>query len=257
MKKTLIALAVAASAAVSGSAMAWTQNGIGGSVDLGGTLTPTDLVTPWEVKTGAGVSNLNAAIKKQQNSVEVASSSVIEILGIRTKDKAAFTGETGISPQISYGDAIDPSAFSNGETNLTLVVNNSSDARIGSLTTSLFAQAYASEKAGSNTAKKYFVYSAQEGHGFYGGLGQSASAISTVDLVSTYMPDAEENWVNQSGTAVAPEFVSFSSTGKTYNGYYFSVIKPGQTMKITLDTPATGDDQIEWKASLPVTVSYQ
>ncbi|RVS66610.1 fimbrial protein, partial [Escherichia coli] len=29
MKKTLIALAVAASAAVSGSAMAWTANGIG------------------------------------------------------------------------------------------------------------------------------------------------------------------------------------------------------------------------------------
>lgn len=32
MKKTLIALAVAASAAVSGSAMAWTANGSGNSV---------------------------------------------------------------------------------------------------------------------------------------------------------------------------------------------------------------------------------
>ncbi|ENK8257946.1 hypothetical protein AB4C84_004676, partial [Escherichia coli] len=47
MKKTLIALAVAASAAVSGSAMAWTANGTGGSVDLGGTLTPVTKATPW------------------------------------------------------------------------------------------------------------------------------------------------------------------------------------------------------------------
>ena len=37
MKKTLIALAVATSAAVSGSAMAWTANGDGGSVSLSGT----------------------------------------------------------------------------------------------------------------------------------------------------------------------------------------------------------------------------
>ncbi|ELO4994206.1 fimbrial protein [Escherichia coli] len=256
MKKTLIALAVAASAAVSGSAMAWTQNGAGGSVDLGGTLTPVDVITPWEIKTGAGVGNLNASIKKQQNSVEVASSSVIEILGIRTKDKAAFAGEVGISPQISYGGAIVPSAFSNGETDLTLEVRNSSDSRIGSLTTSLFAQGYASEKQ-DGVAKKYFVFSAQSGDAFYGGLGESASAISTTDLASSYMPDVEANWVNQSGTLVEPEYANFNVPSKTYNGYYFSVIKPGQKMRITLDTPATGDDQIEWKASLPVTVSYQ
>lgn len=37
MKKTLIALAVAASAVVSGSAMAWTGGGNGGSLELGGT----------------------------------------------------------------------------------------------------------------------------------------------------------------------------------------------------------------------------
>ncbi|HEI3186174.1 TPA: hypothetical protein SI321_005057, partial [Escherichia coli] len=55
MKKTLIALAVAASAAVSGSAMAWTANGTGGSVELGGTLNPVEKVTPWEVKVGDDV----------------------------------------------------------------------------------------------------------------------------------------------------------------------------------------------------------
>ena len=60
MKKTLIALAVAASAAVSGSAMAWTANGTGGSVDMGGTLIPEGKVTPWEVKVGDAVKGLDA-----------------------------------------------------------------------------------------------------------------------------------------------------------------------------------------------------
>ncbi|HCN8216144.1 TPA: hypothetical protein N6448_004795, partial [Escherichia coli] len=71
MKKTLIALAVAASAVVSGSAMAWTANGDGGSVDLGGTLTPTDVMTPWEVKVGAAVNDLNAAIRKGDTKVDI------------------------------------------------------------------------------------------------------------------------------------------------------------------------------------------
>lgn len=52
MKKTLIVLAVTASVMTSGSAMAWTLNGSGGSVELGGTLTPAEKVTLWEVKTG-------------------------------------------------------------------------------------------------------------------------------------------------------------------------------------------------------------
>ncbi|EJN2318881.1 hypothetical protein NPL52_004738, partial [Escherichia coli] len=72
MKKTLIALAVAASAAVSGSAMAWTANGTGGSVDLGGTLTPVEKVTPWEVKVGDAVTGLDAQIQKGQKVVDVA-----------------------------------------------------------------------------------------------------------------------------------------------------------------------------------------
>ncbi|EGJ4498914.1 hypothetical protein INB87_004741, partial [Escherichia coli] len=69
MKKTLIALAVAASAAVSGSAMAWTANGTGNSVELGGTLTPVEKVSPWEVKTGDAVTGLDAPIQKGQKIV--------------------------------------------------------------------------------------------------------------------------------------------------------------------------------------------
>lgn len=49
MKKTLIALAVATSAAVSCSAMAWTTNGTGGTVDFGGHLAQLIKILP-EVK---------------------------------------------------------------------------------------------------------------------------------------------------------------------------------------------------------------
>ncbi len=256
MKKTLIALAVAASAAVSGSAMAWTANGTGGSVDMGGTLTPTDVVTPWEVKTGNAVTGLDAQIQKGQKEVRISSLKSIEILGIRTKEKAAFVGANGIAPQIDYDAAIDATKFSNGETKLTLVVKDDASNEIGKLESSLFAQAYSSEKYGSD-AKKFLVFAPAKGSAYYGGLGQSADSLSNEDLAAAYMPDAEANWVNQGGTMVDPEASYFSSPGKTYNSYYFSVIKPNQEIKISLNEPVSGDAPIQWKAFLPVTVSYR
>lgn len=66
MKKTLIALAVAASAAVSGSAMAWEQNGTGGSVSLSGTVDVLQPTTPWEVQVGGNVNDLNTQISQER-----------------------------------------------------------------------------------------------------------------------------------------------------------------------------------------------
>ncbi|MBJ4431454.1 hypothetical protein JGE53_19990 [Salmonella enterica subsp. enterica serovar Give] len=100
MKKTLIALAVAASAVVSGSAMAWTQTGTGGSLELGGTLTPQDKVTPWEVAVGAANTNLNTDIAKGERIVDIPVNKPIPVLGIRTISTTPFKGVNGISPQI-------------------------------------------------------------------------------------------------------------------------------------------------------------
>ncbi len=72
MKKTLIALAVAASAVVSGSAMAaWTANGGGGQVEIGGSLTPVTKATPWETAVGAAVTNLNGQVQKNDTKLEI------------------------------------------------------------------------------------------------------------------------------------------------------------------------------------------
>ncbi|EAM3126362.1 fimbrial protein [Salmonella enterica] len=259
MKKTLIALVVAGGAIASGSAMAWAPNGIGGTVELGGTLTPQDVVTPWEIKVGDKVTDLNADIKKGQSTVGLSTNKSIEILGIRTKDGVAFAGESDIAPIINYGGAIDASKFTAGETPLTLPVKDDTGQEIGTLKTSLFAQAYSSEKSSVNPDDdvKFFVYSESPTSAFHGGLGESPDAISTDDLASSYMPEAEANFTNQDAKYVDPQESFYGASDKTYSGYYFSVIKPNQRIEIDLNKPVTGDTQIKWNASLPITISYQ
>ena len=255
MKKTLIALAVAVSAAVSGSAMAWTANGTGGSVGLGGSLTPTDIVTPWEVKVGAALNGLDADIRKGDTKVDIPVKNTIPVLGIRTVKAEAFAGGPGLSPQISYGNAVNVDAFKASVAPLTLEVKDANNAKIGSLTTDMFAQARTSMMGGFRG--KFWNYASQAGHGFFGGLPKSAGNVSTVDRASELMPEAEANYVNQSAPEAGVDFSTFSGPGSTHNAYYFSVIESGKSIKITLDQAASGDAPILWKASLPVTVSYQ
>ncbi|EPD0991292.1 hypothetical protein ACR57A_004843 [Escherichia coli] len=42
-----------------------------------------------------------------------------------------------------------------------------------------------------------------------------------------------------------------------HSAYYFSGINSDDVIKLTLKQAAQGDSQINWKASLPITVSYQ
>lgn len=134
MKKTLIALAVAASAVVSGSAMAWTENGTGGAIDLWGILTPVEKVTPWEVKVGDAVSGLDAQIQKGQKEVSITVNKAIPVLGIRNADAHGFKGRKGeIHPQIDYDGAINLNGFSNGVTTLTLNVTTADGNKLGTL----------------------------------------------------------------------------------------------------------------------------
>lgn len=258
MKKTLIALAVAASAAVSGSAMAWTESGNGGSVNLGGTLTPADVITPWEVKVGAAVNNLDSTIQKGQKEVEIATKAAIPVLGIRTIESKAFPGKTGISPQISYGNAVDVAKFSKGIAPLTLEVKDANDAKIGTATTSILAAALSSYKT-EITLNAKSLYASVSGKGFFGGIGKNAGAVVDYPITETsgFFAEASQNYTAQGATNLAsPGETSFAIDDATYSAFYASGIKQGETIKITLDTPASAD-AIVWKASLPVTVSYQ
>lgn len=260
MKKTLIALAVAASAVVSSSAMAWTQNGTGGSVDLGGTLTPVEKVTPWEVKVGAAVNDLNASLTQGTTKVVIPVTKAIPILGIRSA-QPTFQGRSGISPQISYNDAVDLNSFNAGTTSLSMEVRNAQGDVIGSLTAPVFAGAETSQTTVDGSGNySYSIYASEAGKGFFGGLAKNAPGVTTdvFAKLSAIDPEFVANYVDQ---GVSPFYdkvgqTEFGATTATYSAYYGSGIEQGQDITITLNQPVVSD-AIVWNASLPVTVSYQ
>lgn len=255
MKKTLIALAVAASAAVSGSAMAWTQNGTGGSVDLGGTLTPVEKVTPWEVKVGAAVNGLDGAIQKGQKEVSIAVNKSIPVLGIRAASIDGFKGTNGITPQVDFSGKFDFRNTTQGSGKLSLVVNDLAGNSIGKLETSLKTAAQAANGAGGSN----WLYASSAGYGFFGGISATADGVNTAGygFAASMFGDIHETWAPGTQLSKTPAQYVFNSVNHTYNAYYASGIEQGQTIKITLDQAASGDAPIQWKASLPVTVSYQ
>ncbi|MDJ7541402.1 fimbrial protein [Salmonella enterica] len=262
MKKTLVALAVAASAAVSGSAMAWTASGLGGSVDLGGTLKPVDVITPWEVKVGAAVNNLNAEIRKGDMEVYIPVKKAIPVLGIRVADATwkAFWGQLGIAPNIDYHGAINVNDFSRGEVPLTLDVKNTQDQKIGSLTVNLSAGAeYARYNPSTDKGEKYVLYQNSKGELFFGGLGTNRDAVFPYSwtLAKTLDPEFVANY-NDFGVSQPsnPYYGDVGNTKLNYSAFYASGIVQGKAIKLTLEQPAVSD-AIAWKASLPITVSYQ
>lgn len=261
MKKTLIALAVAASAVVSGSAMAagWEQNGTGTSVELGGTLTPVEKVTPWEVKTGDAVTGLDALIQKGQKVVDISVTQAIPVLGIRSIESKAFLGASDITPQIDYDGALNVDSFSNGRAPLTLEVRNGNNEKIGNLTTVMASGAEMSWLSRNGDGRgKFALFAVNSGDAFFGGLGKSDSGIgkNSWGIANAISPEFVAHYVDQDAGATSPQKDRFDKTDTYYSGFYGSGIEAGQTIKITLDKTVTGDTQIQWKASLPVTVSY-
>lgn len=265
MKKTLIALAVATSAAVSCSAMAWTTNGTGGTVDFGGTLSPTDKNTPWEVKTGNAVTGLDSVVTKGQSAVDIAVNKAIPILGIRVADAQTkvFRGYTQISPQIDYHGAIDPSTFNQSTVVMTLDVSDEQGNKIGKMAVDMLAASESSWVAADGYSGKKSLYAAKAGDGFFGGLPTSSSNVNTSvdspswDIINVIDPEFTANYDGQNGTAHAPDIEDFADLDATYSAFYGSGIAAGKNIHITLDSPVQGDAPVTWKASLPITVSYQ
>ena len=263
MKKTLIALAVAASAAVSGSAMAWTQGGVDGGVNIGGSLTPELKVIPWEAQIGTAENNLAGVIKQGSTIADVQVNTTIPVLGIRTVSNSGFVGGEGLNPQISYGNAVDFAASENGVAPVTLTVKNTDDqSEIGKLTTSMNVVARLAWKAtdGSNPGQNFNVYATNAGQVFYGGVGGSSTAISSsasVNDANTLFPGVTDKYTDFGGEDIITwEGTTVDDVNTTYSGVYASAVKAGSVIRLTLKAPADVDG-INWTAQLPVTVSYQ
>ncbi|ENR5985179.1 hypothetical protein ACEWN6_003399 [Escherichia coli] len=261
MKKTLIAVAVAASAVVSGSAIAssWSEDTYGGSVTFGGTLTPAMRVLPWETTIGGAVSGLDAKIEAGKNFVYVPVTKTIPILGIRTKTSKAFRGQSDFTPDIDFHSAVDVSGFDKGTTTLTLPVTDEHGEEIGSIVAPFTSGAVASWKeisTGKGGAAN--MYGDGDANMFHGGIGRKEDAISldSYELAKSIISDIADNFNPQGFKVEGAEWASGASSGSTYSGFYAGGILSGTDMKINLKKSATMDSAIVWKASLPITVSY-
>ncbi|HCZ4708621.1 TPA: hypothetical protein O3H02_004287 [Salmonella enterica subsp. enterica serovar Saintpaul str. CFSAN004144] len=264
MKKTLIALAVTASAAVSCSAMAWTTNGAGGSVELSGTLTPVTKATPWSVYTGSAVTDLSAQLSKGQSEVDFMVKKTIPILGIRTTDARMFAGGPGITPQIDYRGSIDINKFKVGTVPLHLELKNATDdSVIGTLEGRLTAAALlgysnTGDTNINNATGTRGVYATTAGRAFFGGLTndrqQMVAGQEVWNLLNKINPEFVVNFPKAAPSEYTSE--SFDKPGYAFYAAYGSGIEAGTSLKIKLNQPA-GNDAINWKASLPVTVYYQ
>lgn len=259
IKKTLVALALAATT-VSSSAMAWTANGTGGNLELGGTLTPQENITPWEVMVWASVNNLNGPIKTGSKVVDIPAPSGIPVLGIRTVSNKTFPGGVGISPMIDFKGAINTSKFTNGVTTLTLDVKNDADTKIGVMTAPLTTAGIMSR---SDQSAEYSLYGRDADEVFYGGLASSSGGVTQASstaksVLNSINPEIMANYTSQDKTDsdLPRNFVLNNAGSFRHSGAYGAGILAGNNIKLTLDTPAASDT-IVWKASLPITVSYQ
>lgn len=253
MKKTLIALTVAVSSAISGSAMAnaWDNGGSGGSVNLGGSLTPVDADSVWEVKVGTGSNNLDAEIASGQQNVDITLSSDLLVLGVRSV-AGGFTGGVGLSPQLDYGGALDTSSFQDGKADLTLDVTDTDGNHIGSLSTKLVASGIATIQDNKRTT----LIATQEGHAFWGGIPGNASLVTDATALAARVDSTvTETFLGESYTQVSASTRDFTNSSIHFSAYYLSALLTDNPVTIELDNAL--DSAVNWKAQLPVIVSYQ
>ncbi|HHN9938887.1 TPA: fimbrial protein [Escherichia coli] len=259
MKKTLIALAVAASAAVSGSAMAWTPDFVGnGDVHLGGTLTPKEKVTVWETQIGPGAQDLNGEIQKGATTANVTVKKAIPFVGIRTKLNTPFAGQGYMSPNIDYKGAVNMNNARNSETTITLDVKNKNGEKIGTMTAPFYGVGVISWKDHSNNnSGAASAYAPDKGKAFFGGVPSDSSKVSpdSANLAKRLISDIDTKFDSQGNKIKDVNWVGTANSTSTYSGYYAGGIMDQSVIKIKLDQPAKAD-AIEWNASLAINIQY-
>ncbi|HAW3399355.1 TPA: hypothetical protein JLS63_005128, partial [Escherichia coli] len=223
-------------------------------------LTPADVVTPWEVKVGAAVNGLDADIRKGDTTVDIPVKNAIPVLGIRVADaiNKTFIGEPGIAPQINYHGAVDTNAFNAGTVPVNLEVKDVQNQKIGTMVVDMIAYGESSWTHSDYAGKKQ-LFAVSAGDAFFGGLGHNLTSVYANGLYEKIVAidfEFSANYTDQNNEAYDAGVELFNAP-VVLSGFYASGIEQGKTIKLTLDQAATGDAPIQWKASLPVTVSYQ
>lgn len=265
MKKTLIALTVAASAAVSGSAMAWNPVGLGGNggtFSMSGTLSKAEKTVPWAVEIGAPVTALDVTVKPDQKNVLILLEKDIPILGIHS-GPAGFIGDKGIAPQIDYNNATDVDYMDKGSLPAQLNVTSSDGKKIGTLAFVMRVACQASEQKGEGDDKldSSMLYASSKGKAFFGGVAKDEKGVWSDAAAYTWathlFSSIADSWDTKIPyTAGDADETDFSNGNSIYRGYYASGLAKGIPMELVLDQTITSATPVPWKASLPIVISY-
>ncbi|HHI3000363.1 fimbrial protein [Escherichia coli] len=280
MKKTLIALAVAASA-VSGMAHAWTNGDFNGTIDIGGSIDATNYRQKWEWEVGTGLngfSNTLSELTENNTKLTITVTGNKPILLGRTKEafSAAVEG-VGAIPQIAFTDYKGTSVVlknPDGEINkglayFVLPMKNAGGTEVGSLRVNA---SYAGVAADSEAMAFASLWATDKNHIFNGGMGKNVSGAEfnkgadAAALTALFGSLSESELLDQI-RQVDPSVGSFSDYGSTVSANmvttdrskvisaaYALGIANGQTIEATFNQAVTASTQ--WSAPLNVAVTY-
>ncbi|WP_097457045.1 hypothetical protein [Escherichia coli] len=281
MKKTLIALAVAASAVVSGSTMAGLGNfdagNLNNKVDFGGTITPVVVENNWVWAVGQGYdqfSHTTRELTETGTKLTITAAQAMPLLVGKTSK--VTVGDIGISPQIAFSDsegAITPVwASDNAEGTMTLTVNDAQQQKIGSMTlnvTAVAPVAWAKTDASMDVVVKNI--SGSTGAAFEGAVGKFAEkpSFSQLDNITTAngapgiaelqaqvkLFPGLENIGNDTSDSVNPTGAYYGDSNYAYSGSYALGIPSGKRLIVKFDNTISTETQ--WNAPLTMQVSYR
>ncbi|HBA7293167.1 TPA: fimbrial protein [Escherichia coli] len=291
MKKTLIALAVAASA-VSGMAHAWTNGDFNGSVDIGGSITVDDYRQKWSWAVGSDINGFNNALTdltENRTKLTITVNGDKPILLGKTNEafSSPIMGLGGI-PLISITDYENKPVtvlaaagnYNSPDVFFDLAMKNDAGVKIGTVRVNAQAAGVAVLGCGSghpdspNTAESYSLsYNARGDSVYKGGLPENIGAggsLNEADAASSIIAkfgSLSTDELYQQIKAVYPslpsyehgtrkyyeQMVSASGTAVKASSYALGIAN-GQTIEATFDQAVAASTQ--WSAPLNVAVTY-
>ncbi|EGI3984092.1 hypothetical protein H3430_003898 [Escherichia coli] len=263
MKKTLIALSVAAGAvmSVSGVANAFTSAFPGGDISLGGTISTPVQGAVYEGKVGS-LTGLDSNIPVGGTSVSIVAPANAGLLALRSIQGGFDNSASNKIANITFNGQILPQSFSHGAIDMTLDVHDATGNNIGGITFPMKVAAVSAivDKTNASVAGAS-LYANNDRMAYYGALpqGQNSAVSSYSDALSIMnglFSDISDYLPQVTSEDSTPSTKDFSATGKVFNTAYAAGIVAGETITLTLDTPATTGD-VSWTASMPVVVSYK
>ncbi|WP_426472803.1 F41 fimbrial protein [Escherichia marmotae] len=291
MKKTLVALAVAASAIVSGSSVAalggWTESQPNGPINIGGTVTlpPNDMKWLWAV--GEGMNNYKHTIRELSNGNTALTISVADdtpFLAAKM-NKAVALPILGIIPKVefkSYDQSVAAMDFqSEKNATLTVKVRDVNDALIGNLVIPLTFGAGATNVDTVNEINEpqaeFAAMLVPSGNGgiFEGivkpgtqtnpSLGLKWSGVTTTEIKDKMLAAFQDLHLvsGLQNVFVGTGFMNYSelshgnytSTSDIRYAVYGAGIPAGSSLSLKFNKAIK--EETEWKAPVTVNVTYQ